>query len=706
MYNRLGQYRKALCYHNQALTVRKKLGDRQGIAGSFNNLGNVYANLGQFYKSLDCYKRALAIDQKLGNPEIITTSFNNLGYVYYNMGQFENGQVFFDKAIQQFESISEQISDPDQVGALQDTLNLYTNYAALRLRQQQPSKALALLERKLAQGLARHLAQSRVDYGATFNLEDAARWEKAKTERATVENLLGSAENRFARATEQANRVNKDINVTPQCKADATAEVKAALKQRDGAKQRDETSERQLSVVRNEMRQRYPQFAAVNRPRPPTSAQLADLARRNPDTLYLQWAVAEDETLLLALGQKDGVKGFSIPIKSNKLAQKVQAWRNSIWAGYNRGDSNSAEENIRYAKKAGNEPFHAWALYQTLFAPLAKAGLLAPNRYHRLVLVGDGPLLDLPFAALVTDIGAGGKPASGREPRLLDFYTVSNAVSFGVLDWPTSGGKADLPLLCIADTAADTRPERFGGDFAASVTLPSPTVRRGNAATLTMRAGYGSLSEARKEGKDIAGMIPGAVGLAGPLAREAVVREEMVHADILHFAVHNVLDNQNALRSWLLLAEEDENSAFDGRLEAREVANMKLKARMAVLSACESGRGKRRGGDGLIGMAWAFRGAGCPCVVASQWKVEDRASHSLMVYFYRSLLEGCRKDEALQQAMQAVRREQGHQAPFWWAGFEVIGDTTPMFAKPALHCVLRPRLHCGLFNINQPLRAA
>jgi hypothetical protein len=66
----------------------------------------------------------------------------------------------------------------------------------------------------------------------------------------------------------------------------------------------------------------------------------------------------------------------------------------------------------------------------------------------------------------------------------------------------------------------------------------------------------------------------------------------------------------------------------DGLLEAREIMDLDLHADLAVLSACESGRGHLGAGEGIIGLTWAFFVAGCPATVASQWKVESRARRS------------------------------------------------------------------------------
>jgi CHAT domain-containing protein len=83
-----------------------------------------------------------------------------------------------------------------------------------------------------------------------------------------------------------------------------------------------------------------------------------------------------------------------------------------------------------------------------------------------------------------------------------------------------------------------------------------------------------------------------------------------------------------------------------------------------------------------MGLAWAFRAAGCPSIVASQWKVYDEATARLMTSFYQNLKAGQRKDDALRSAMLSVRmwaqKAKTFDAPRWWAGFQVMGDTAPL----------------------------
>jgi CHAT domain-containing protein len=108
--------------------------------------------------------------------------------------------------------------------------------------------------------------------------------------------------------------------------------------------------------------------------------------------------------------------------------------------------------------------------------------------------------------------------------------------------------------------------------------------------------------------------------------------------------------------------------------------NMKLKAQMAVLSACNTGLGEIHEGEGVMSLGRAFAYAGVPSIVMSLWPAEDESTADLMGYFYEGLAEGQAKDEALRNAklrfLEEIPPSKHH--PFYWAGFVVQGDAGPL----------------------------
>jgi CHAT domain-containing protein len=162
-------------------------------------------------------------------------------------------------------------------------------------------------------------------------------------------------------------------------------------------------------------------------------------------------------------------------------------------------------------------------------------------------------------------------------------------------------------------------------------------------------------------------------------AREDQAKAEMGKYGVLHFATHGILDSTSPMYSHIVLST-DEKSPDDGLLEAWEIMRLKLKADLAVLSACDTGRGKTDAGEGVIGMSWAFFVAGCPTTVVTQWKVDSASTADLMIEFHRNLVrstktrqQGWRKAQALRDAMVNVMKNPQYRDPFYWAGFVVVG---------------------------------
>jgi CHAT domain-containing protein len=148
---------------------------------------------------------------------------------------------------------------------------------------------------------------------------------------------------------------------------------------------------------------------------------------------------------------------------------------------------------------------------------------------------------------------------------------------------------------------------------------------------------------------------------------------------VLHIATHGIMEDNNPIFSNLVFNAGGEE---DGILHTYELFNMQLNAELAVLSACNSGVGKLKKGEGVVSVARGFAYAGVPNIVMSTWAVSDEATRILMNYFYLNLQEGYPKGEALQQAklafLEEFKNNDDLQAPFFWGSFVVLGNTEPV----------------------------
>ena len=116
----------------------------------------------------------------------------------------------------------------------------------------------------------------------------------------------------------------------------------------------------------------------------------------------------------------------------------------------------------------------------------------------------------------------------------------------------------------------------------------------------------------------------------------------------------------------------------DGVLTAYEAMGLNLQGtELVVLSACETGLGQVKNGEGVFGLRRALQVAGAEAVLMSLWSVADRETQELMTVFYANWLSGKNKHEALREAQLALRTKvkerYGQDLPFYWGGFVLVG---------------------------------
>jgi CHAT domain-containing protein len=144
---------------------------------------------------------------------------------------------------------------------------------------------------------------------------------------------------------------------------------------------------------------------------------------------------------------------------------------------------------------------------------------------------------------------------------------------------------------------------------------------------------------------------------------------------IIHVATHGLLNAERPQFTGIVLSLVG-NKNGDGFLRTDEVFNLKLGSPLVMLSACETGLGKEKRGEGVMGLTRAFMYAGAPTVGVSLWSVADKSTADLMTDFYRRLLAGgdVPTSSALREAQLAMISGKKYSAPFYWAPFVLVGD--------------------------------
>ncbi|WP_396888880.1 tetratricopeptide repeat protein [Microcystis aeruginosa] len=140
VYNSLGEYQKAIEFHQQSLAIKREIGDRGGEAASYNNLGNVYYFLAEYEKAIEFYQQSLAIKREIGDRGGEAYSYNNLGNVYYSLGEYQKAIEFCQQSL----AITREIGD--RGGEAKSYNNLGNVYGSLGEYQ----KAIEFYQQSLA----------------------------------------------------------------------------------------------------------------------------------------------------------------------------------------------------------------------------------------------------------------------------------------------------------------------------------------------------------------------------------------------------------------------------------------------------------------------------------------------------------------------------------------------------------------------------
>ena len=299
--------------------------------------------------------------------------------------------------------------------------------------------------------------------------------------------------------------------------------------------------------------------------------------------------------------------------------------------------------------ESGRDPRDiARALGTVLLDP---AATLLPAGIDRVIVVPDGVIHRVPFDALLL--------ADGR--RAVERWSISLAPSSSVVlaRWarPSRSGRGSARILAMGDPAfpdegaAPAEGRDYRSAFAASGGLPR-LVESGREARLVGR--YGAGSEVR--------------------LRERASAAYLKHASldsftVIHLATHALVDDASMARTALALAPGDSESGF---VAASELAALKLGADLVTLSACRSASGPIIGGEGVQGLTAPLLQAGARAVVATGWRIGDRATVGFVGDFYSGLATGLPVTEALRDAkLKAIR---AGAPPSVWAAFTMVGD--------------------------------
>ena len=462
----------------------------------------------------------------------------------------------------------------------------------------------------------------------------------------------------------------------------------------------------EFDSIENQIRTASPRYASLTAGQP---LSLADVQQRVLDdqTILLEYSLGSEASYLWAV-TKTGASIYKLPARPaiEKLATDLRAQLIpsklqrrivgiDVMADSQRGLGVSATP---FAEDAAAFVTASSALYKAVVEPAAS---LTGDK--RLLVVADGALNYVPFEALV-------KTADSADYSSLPYLIKSNEIIYspsasvvGAIR-AQENNKADRAILIVADpvfnsadtrargttssTAADTR----GLGIQSALTDVSGQDASASAGTTKMQGlPLARLAGTRAEADQIVKLARAAGGQADvwldlDASEENIDARDISKYRILHIATHGLLNAERPQFTGLVLSLIG-NKNEDGFLRTDEVFNLRLGSPLVMLSACETGLGKEKRGEGVMGLTRAFMYAGAPTVGVSLWSVADKSTAELMADFYKRLLSSSPNPSAttasstsgsasssMREAQLAMIAGKKYSAPFYWAPFVLVGD--------------------------------
>ncbi|BAY93195.1 MULTISPECIES: CHAT domain-containing tetratricopeptide repeat protein [unclassified Tolypothrix] len=680
VYDALGEKQKALEYYNNALLLRREVGDKAGEATTLTNIGTVYDALGNKQKALEYYNNALPLRRAVGDKAGEATTLNNIGLVYDGLGEKQKGWEFYNNALLLYRAVSNREGEATSLSNIALLEQSRGNLQAARTNIEAAIKIIEELRTKI------NSKELRSSYFATqqgvykFYIDLLMELHKKDPSKAYDALALHYSERSRARSLiELLNEANAKIlkGANPEL-IQQERDLRQKIDAKDTLRQNLQTSANKNDLVTKAALQRlskeisnlltqYQELQAKIRATSPVYAQLSNIdpeknilklpqiqQQLDKDTLLLQYSLGEERSYLWAV-TPTSMQVYTLPPRQEieKLTQQlIQDLKSPI----------VSEATIASSKK----------LSQIILAPVADK---LPGK--RLVIVADGALQTLPFAAL-PDLSA-----TKYQPLMVN-HEIVNLPSASTIAFQrqqlANRKPAPKALAILADPVYSATDERVTGktentSVGSNLELERSALER--SARSLKRSGWDRLVNTATEAKEILKLLPASSRLEA-LNFDANYNQATSKAlnqfRILHFATHGFVNQDQPQLSGIVLSLFDQKGTpISGYLRLADLFNQDYPAELIVLSACETGLGKNVNGEGLIGLTRGLMYAGAARVAVSLWQVSDEGTSILMQEFYKQMLQQNKTPASAMRAAQTKLWQDG-RSPYEWAAFTVQGE--------------------------------
>ena len=703
VYYHRGEYAKAEPAYLRALAIKEKTlpPEHPSLAFSLNDLSLLYTQQGEYEKGESFGRRALVILEKTLGPEhqAVATTLNNLGLLYRRKGEYARAEEPYRRSL----AIKEKALGPDNflvAISLNELALLYAAKGELAQAVATLARANAVIERNLTLNLAAGSERQKLAYLATYsratNLTLSLHSLLAPNDPRALDLAFTTLLRRKGRGLDAMTDTIATLRLhsTPEDRAllDQLAEARsqlAALVLKDPNtanlatyRTRSKPFEEEIERLESDLSLRSAEFRAEVQPVTfstiqsllPVGSALVEFAVYTPLDLRTEKSGAPRYLAYVVAAQ--GAPKWVDLGEAAAIDQAVELWRGAL--------RDPKRKDVRRLARAVD---------QKVMQPVRT--LLGETR--RLLIAPDGLLNLIPFAAL----------ADEQNRYLVERYTISYLTSGRDLVRLQTSPPSRTPPLVVGNPI-------FGpvGTIAATADPESRTSsseRPAKARIDSSQVLFPPLPGTEAEVLAIKAVLPEASVLLREQATEAALKQVQAPR-ILHVATHGFFLNDQEvsppetrgapeesvlrmsgtrlskwaahienplLRSGLALAGANRSKGGDddGVLTALEVAGLDLwGTKLVVLSACDTGVGDIRNGEGVQGLRRALVLAGSESQVMTLWPVLDESTKDLMVPYYQALQQGQGRSEGLRQVQLRFLRNKDRRHPFYWAAFIQSGE--------------------------------
>ncbi|MEH2030291.1 MAG: CHAT domain-containing protein [Nostoc sp.] len=693
-----GNYSQALEDSQKARKLAGEIGAREIEGAAYTKVAEAYAALKQPEKAIQTYEEQFAFYGEMGFLSEQAQSRYNIAKLQRQNNQLQAALTQIDKAIKIIESIRKEVVSSDLrtsfFATVQDYYRLKIDIL-MELHKKDPSKgydaqAIETSDRSRARGLVELLTEARANIRKGAN-------PKLLEEEQRLQALIDAREKlRFEIVN--SNKIKDPIS---QANAD---KLKTEIDELLGQQKELETKIRQSS----------PKYANLKYPQPLKLPQIQQ--QLDKDTLLLQYSLGEERSFLWVVSP-NSLDTYELPKKQEIEKSAINLFC-LISQNSSKPPSVTNKENPCTDIKTWRTDKAATELSQLILAPVKdKLGT------KRLVIVADGALQYIPFAALAdltpqpttlqgkgekdklpspTRGGAGGEVISGRGIDVIPNMPASGNnfnyqplfVNHEIVNLPSASTiaiqrqelnarkQAPKTLAIFADpvyNATDTRVtdaqnKQQNKQESIDIELERSALNRSGDTSLFER-----LLGTRTEAETILKLVPDYNSLQAfdfdanyTLATSSSLNQYR----ILHFATHGFVNDENPELSGIVLSLVDKQGKnIRGYLRLEDLFNLDYPADLIVLSACETGLGKEIQGEGLVGLTRGLMYAGAERLVVSLWQVSDEGTSVFMQEFYKQMLQqGKPANQALRETQLKMWHQEKWRNPNYWAAFTFLGE--------------------------------